>query len=475
MGMSMPIGDVTPEIVLLAGSVLTLLAALAMPRHRQSWVAWLSMAVVAATTAASLPMLRGLQTLTFFDTYAADDAAVLAKVVILAVTAFTILLSIEWMGADHRSGEYYAILLFSALGAIVMAAAADLMELILGILLSSATGYVLTAYHRASPRATEAGVKYYLVGALTNAGLVYGAALLFGLGATTTYLGLERGLVGKDAVAMIAGSVLVLVGVAFKLGAFPAHPWVPDVADGAPAPVSAFLTAAPKVGALVAVARFLAVIPEEAVGWRVVVAVLAAATMTVGNLAALASDDLRRLLGWSAVSQTGYGLMAVVAIGRTDLAIPSLLFFTAAYTVANIAAFGVVIELRGRSAISDYAGLGRARPALAAALAVAMFSFVGIPPLVGFPAKLALFSAVVEAGYTWLAVVAVVNTVVSLAYYLRVLAPAYWQQTGNTDPVPILGRTAAFATLGAASLVLILGIAGDVVYEVAEGARLLPW
>lgn len=471
----MPIGDVTPEIVLLAGSVLTLLAALAMPRHRQSWVAWLSMAVVATTTAATLPMLRGVQILTFFDTYAADDAAVLAKVVILAVTGFTILLSIEWMGADHRSGEYYAILLFGALGAIVMAAAADLMELILGILLSSATGYVLTAYHRASPRATEAGVKYYLVGALTNAGLVYGAALLFGLGATTTYLGLERGLVGKDAVAMIAGSVLVLVGVAFKLGAFPAHPWVPDVADGAPAPVSAFLTAAPKVGALVAVARFLAVIPEEAVGWRVVVAVLAAATMTVGNLAALASDDIRRLLGWSAVSQTGYGLMAVVAIGRSDLAIPSLLFFTAAYTVANVAAFGVVIELRGRSAISDYAGLGRARPVLAAALALAMFSFVGIPPLVGFPAKLALFSAVVEAGYTWLAVVAVINTVVSLAYYLRVLAPAYWHQTEGSGAVPVLGATAAFATLGAASLVLILGVAADLIFQVADGARLLPW
>lgn len=473
--MSMPIGDVVPEIVLLAGSVLTLLVALALPRHRQMWAAWLSMAVVAATSAVSLPMLRGVQIITFFDTYAADDAAVLAKVVILAVTGFTILLSIEWMKADHRGGEYYAILLFAALGAIVMAAAADLMELILGILLSSATGYVLTAYHRASPRATEAGVKYYLVGALTNAGLLYGAALLFGLGATTTYLGLERGLVGKDAVAMIAGSVLVLVGVAFKLGAVPAHAWVPDVADGAPAPVSAFLTAAPKVGALVAVARFVAVIPEASVGWRVVIAVLAAATMTIGNLAALASDDVRRLLGWSAVSQTGYGLMAVVAIGRSDLAVPSLLFFTAAYTIANIAAFGVVIELRGRSAIADYAGLGRARPALAAALAVAMFSFVGVPPLVGFPAKLALFSAVVEAGYTWLAVVAVINTVVSLAYYLRVLAPAYWQPAAKAGTVPVLGKISAVATLTAASLVVALGIVAEFVFEVADGARLLPW
>jgi len=174
-------------------------------------------------------------------------------------------------------------------------------------------------------------------------------ALLFGLAATTTYPGLASGLRGKDAVAMVAGAVLVIVGVAFKLGAVPAHAWVPDVADGAPVPVAAFLTTVPKIGALVAFGRVVAVLPESAVGWRPVVAVVAAATMTLGNLAALAQDDVRRLLGWSAVSQSGYGLLAVVAIGRSPLAIPSLLYFTAAYAVANMAAFAVVAELRGRS------------------------------------------------------------------------------------------------------------------------------
>ena len=473
MGMSMPIGDLSPEIVLLVGTVAVLLTALALPRRRQSWAGWAAMAAVAATTAATVPMLRGGQTLTFFDTYAADGAAVVAKLVILGVLALTILLSLEWMAADARSGEYFAILLFSGLGAVVMAGAADLMELILGALLSSATGYVLAAYHRASPRATEAGVKYYLLGALTNAGMVYGAALLFGLGATTSYVGLAGALEGKDAIALIAGSVLVVVGIAFKLGAVPAHAWVPDVADGAPLPVSAFLTAAPKVGALVAIGRFVAVLPEAEVGWRVVIAVIAAATMTLGNLAALASDDVRRLLGWSAISQTGYGLMAIVALGRSDLAIPSLLFFTAAYSVANLAAFGVVTELRGRTALADFAGLGRARPALAAALALALFSFVGIPPLVGFPAKLALFTATVEAGYGWLAVVAVVNTVVSLAYYLRVLAPMYWAPAAAV--VPVLGRTAASGAFIAATLVVALGLASEVAFSTVEGARLLPW
>lgn len=472
-GMSMPVGDVAPELVLLGGTVLVLLVALVVRRERQSWAAWTALGVVGATTAVTLPMVGGAETLTFFDTYATDDTAVLAKLIVLAVTAVTILLSLEWMAADARSGEYYALLLFSALGAVVLAGAADLMELILGLLLSSVTGYVLAAYHRASPRATEAGVKYYLLGALTNAGLVYGAALLFGLGGTTTFLGLSDGLAGKDATAMVGGAVLVIVGVAFKLGAVPAHAWVPDVADGAPVPVSAFLTTAPKVGALVVLARLAAVLPEATVGWRPTLAVVAAATMTLGNLAALNQDDVRRLLGWSAVSQSGYGLMAVVAVGDSDLAIPALLFYAAAYAAANLAAFGVVAELRGRTALADYAGLARARPALAAALAIAFFSFVGVPPLAGFAAKLTLFGAVVDAGYAWLAVLAVVNTVVSLAYYLRVLAPAYWQPAASA--VPVLGRHAATGTYIATATVVALGLGAEVAFDAMDGARLLPW
>lgn len=474
-GMSMPLGDIAPELVLLSGTVIVLILALAVGRSRQVWPAWAALAVVAATAATTVPMLGGDQAISFFGTYAADDAAVIAKLVVLAVTALTVLLSVEWMAADHRSGEYYALLLFSALGAIVLASAADTMELVLGVLLSSVTGYVLAAYHRASPRATEAAVKYYLLGALTNAGLVYGVVLLFGLGGTTTFEGLGQSLPDADAVALVAAAVLVVVGLAFKLGAVPAHQWVPDVAEGAPAPASAFLTAAPKVGALVALARVAAVLPEPSVGWRPVVAAVAAATMTLGNLAALNQDDVRRLLGWSAVSQSGYGLMAVVAVGRSDLAIPSLLYFTAAYVVANLAAFGVVAELRGRTALADYAGLARTRPALTAALAVAFFSFVGLPPLAGFAAKLTLFGAAVDAGYTWLALLAVANTVVSLAYYLRVLAAACWQPSDGAQPVAVLGRLTATATHLAAAAVILLGLGAEVALAAMADARLLPW
>jgi NADH-quinone oxidoreductase subunit N len=445
----MPVGSVAPEIVLVLGAVAVLVYSLFAPRGAQGWAAVLALGAVAATAVVSAVMLRGPQALTFFDTYAADGAALWAKLLVLAVTAVTILLSAEWMRGDAREGEYYAILLLSALGAVVLAAAADLMELVLGVLLSSATGYVLAAYHRASARSAEAGIKYYLLSALTNGAMLYGAVILFGLGGTTTLWGLKEGLAGADVGGLVAGTGLVVLGLALKLGAVPAHAWMPDVADGAPVPVAAFVTIAPKIGALVALA-----------------------TMSLGNLAALWQDDVRRLLGWSAVSQSGYGLMAVVALGRSHLAIPALLYFLVAYALANLVAFGVVVELRGRADVGGYHGLGSSRPALAASLLVAFLSFVGIPPLAGFPAKLALFGSAIDAGYTWLAVVAVVNSVVSLAYYLRVLAPAYFDPA--PEALPLLGQTAATATIGSAIAVVAAGLAAEPLLRAFSLAHLLP-
>ncbi|CAN5730213.1 NADH-quinone oxidoreductase subunit N [soil metagenome] len=471
-GMDMPLGSVAPEIILVVGAVVVLVFALFAPRRFQAGAAAIALVTLAVSAAASAVMLQGSQSLTFFDTYAADDTAVWAKLVVLAVTAVTVVLSVEWFAGDPRHGEYYTLLLLSALGAVVLAGAADLMGIILGLLLSSATGYVLAAYHRTDARSGEAAMKYYLLGALTNGALVYGAVLLFGLGATTTLLGLAGALPGADGVALVTGTALVVLGLTFKLGAVPAHAWVPDVADGAPAPVAAFLTVAPKVGALVALARLAATLPEADVGWRPLVAVLAAATMTCGNLAALHQDDVRRLLGWSAVSQAGYGLMAVVALGRSDLAVSSLVYFLAAYAVANLAAFGVVIELRGRTDRRSYAGLASARPLLAAVLVVSFLSLVGIPPLAGFTAKVLLFGATVDAGYAWLAVLAVVNTVVSLAYYLRVLAPSYFEP--QTAPVPVLGQWARAATLACGLGVVALGIGAEPFLDALAAARLLP-
>ena len=471
-GMSMPVGSVLPEIVLILGAVVVLLFALFVPRRFQHWSALLAMVTVLIAAVASAVMLRGGQALTFFDTYAADDAAVWGKLIVLAVTAVTLLLSVEWFATDPRHGEYYVVLLLSALGAVVLAGAADLMGVLLGVLLSSATGYVLTAYHRTDARSGEAGMKYYLLGALTNSAMVYGAVLLFGLAATTSFAGMLDALPGADATALVAGAALFVLGLAFKLGAVPAHAWVPDVADGGPAPVAAFVTVAPKVGALIALGRLVLVLPESGVGWRPLVAVLAAVTMTVGNLSALWQEDVRRLLGWSAVSQSGYGLMAVVALGRSDLAVPALLFFLVAYAVANLAAFGVVVELRGRADRASYAGLIGAHPALAVVLLVSFLSLVGVPPLAGFTAKVALFGATVDAGYTWLAVVAVINTAVSLFYYLRIVAPSWFERA--SEPVPVLGQWAFVATVVCGVGVVALGIFAEPLLASFSESGILP-
>jgi NADH-quinone oxidoreductase subunit N len=464
------VGDVLPEIAMVLGAVIVLLYALFAPANRQAGAAVLALATVTVSGLLTVRMLEGEQMVTFFGTYARDGGALWAKVIVLAATAATIGLSVPWFRRDPRHGEYYTLLLFSALGAMLLAGATDLKEFIVAMLLSSATGYVLVAYHRRSSPAAEAAIKYYLIGAVANSALLIGVAFLFGLAGGTTFAALVTGLPGGSLTAVV-GVGLVILGVAFKIGAVPAHAWMPDVAQGAPAPVAAFVTAVPKVGGFLFLARFVLALPDGSVGWEVMIALLAAVTMTLGNLACLWQDDLRRLLGWSAVSQTGYGLMAIVAIGQSDLAVPALLFFLLAYMPANLAAFGVVVELRGRSAITDYVGLARARAALAAALALSFLSFIGVPPLSGFVAKLLLFLVAIEVGYTWLAIVAAINTVISIFYYVRFLAPAYLGEAPM--PIRVLGRPAAFATLASASVLIVTGIVAEPFVAAFRAAALL--
>lgn len=475
MDMAAMVGDVVPEIVLLVGGVMALLFSLFAPRRLAYGSAVIVLVALAAAAIVSLTMLDGRQYLTFSDTYARDAAAVWGKLIILTGTAMVVGLSLPWFIRDPRHGEYYVLLILSALGAVLMAGATDLKELVAAMLLSSATGFVLAAYHRASSAASEAGMKYFLVGALSNVTMLLGTAFLFGLTGSTTLPGLASGLAGGFEAghpALIVAVALVMVGLAFKLGAVPAHAWVPDVAQGGPAPVAAFITSIPKVGAFIFTARLVSALPPDTVAWPLLMAALAGATMTLGNLASLWQDDVRRLLGWSSVSQTGYGLMAIAALGGSDLAMPSLLFFLLAYVLGNVAAFGVVVELRGRTSLADYTGLARARPALLASLAISFLSFIGVPPLAGFFAKVLLFAAAIEAGFGWLAVLAAVNTIVSIVYYVRVLAPAYMGTLSG--PVAVLGRSAAFAAVGSAALVVVVGLAAEPFLRAFMKALALP-
>jgi len=470
----MPIGHVAPLLAMVGGAVVALLLALVLPRARQQLVAPVALLGLSIGAYAAVRLFLELpQQLTFHGTWALDGVTAWAACIVAGATALVVLMSPAWFRQDRRHGEWYVLLSFSAAGAVALAGAADTMELVVAMLLVSVTGYTLASYHRASRMSAEAGAKYFLLGALTNPLLFLGVVFLYGLTATTTYEGTAVALAsGADPTVLIAGVSLLLVGVAFELGAVPVHPWVPDVSQGSPAPAAAFLTVVPKVGALVAIARFVSLLPEDQVAWRPLVAVVAALTMTLGNLAALWQDDVRRLLGWSSVSQAGYGLMAVVALGRSELAIPSLLLFLVAYAAANVGAFAVVVALRGRTRLEDYRGLGRARPLHAIALTLAMLSLVGIPPLVGFGAKLALFGATLEAGYGWLALLAVINTVVSVFYYLRVVAPMFFAEPERE--VALLGRTASGVALFAGLLTVALGLGAGLLLDGAASATLLP-
>ena len=472
MDMGSMLGDVVPELVLVAGGVVVLLYALAAPRRLQGGAAVLALLTVAVAAATTVAMLEGPEAYTFADTYARDLPAVWAKLIVLVATAAVIALSLPWFRSDPRNGEYYTLLLFSSLGAVLLAGATDLKQFVVSMLLSSATGYVLTAYHRLSRASAEAGIKYFLLGALTSASMLIGVAYLFGLSGTTTLPGLRTGLASESGPGLAVAAALVIVAVAFKLGAVPAHAWMPDIAEGAPAPVAALVTSVPKVGAFLFLARMVLVLPPDGLGWRPLVAVIAAATMTLGNLAALWQDDVRRLLGWSSVSQTGYGLLAIVAVQRSDLALPSLLYFLLAYVLANIAAFGVVVQLRGRTDRLAYAGLARARPVLAATLTITLLSFIGVPPLAGFAAKLSLFGAAIDAGYGWLAVLGAINTVVSIAYYARVLAPMYFEDLPG--PVPVLSRSAGFAAIVTGAAVVLVGLGAEPFFRAFDEIGLLP-
>lgn len=472
---AMRIGDLAPEIALVVGAVVSLVVALFVPRRHQWLGAPIALAtlIVGAVLAVVVQVTAG-QRLTMDDVWALDGSTTAAALLIIVTTALVVGLVPEWLGDDSRHGEVYAVLLLAAVGAIVMAGAADTLELAVGLLLSSVTGYTLAAYHRRSALSVEAGMKYFLVGAFANTLFVLGITLLFGVAATTVYHHAEQPLGGADSLLLAVATGLLALGLVFKLGAVPAHQWVPDVAQGAPAPAAAFLTVVPKVGGALALARLLQSLPEDVVAWRPLAAVVAAATMTMGNLAALGQDDFRRLLGWSSVSQSGYAIMAVVAIGRADLAVPALFTFLVGYALANVAAFGVVTELRGRTALADYRGLASGHPWLAACLVVSLLSLVGIPPLIGFTGKLTLFSATIDAGYTWLAVLAVANTVVSLAYYLRVLGPMYFDPAPSRTPAPVLGQLAGATTLVAATLVVASGLLAEPLLAALDDAQLLP-
>ncbi len=455
-----------PEICLLAGAVSTLLAGSFLPRERQ-WVARLiaTAALLGAAVTAAVVLADPARTV-YGGTFAVDTATGAVRLVVAAATLLVIGLGVDELAGTRRESETYALLLLGALGASVMGSTTDLLVLAIAFLLGSIPLYGLIGMLR-SPGAAEAALKTYLLGALFGIVLLLGATVLYGMGGATAYADLAPGLDGMPVPALAVGLIGVLTGLMFKAGGVPGHFWVPDAAQAAGTPAAAFLTTVPKVGALVAAYRLVTVIPDP-VNWPLLVAVLAAVTMTLGNLAAFAQSDVRRLLGWSTVSQVGYLLMPVAVAGSSDETLPALLFYLAAYAVTNLAAFAVVAAVPGRRTLEQHRGLATSSPWLAGALLVALLSLVGTPPTAVFVGKLSVFTAAWDGDLAWLVVVAAANTVASLFYYLRWIAPVFRRPAGVAgDPRP--RRFPAVAAVLAAACVLALGVAAGAVLPLVDG------
>ena len=448
-----------PELVLLLGAIGCLLLGSWTPRSRQGRVrAVAALAVLAFLAVAVRGLLTGATT-AFSGTFAVDDTTGLLRLVVGLALLVLLALAGDEVAGNPRESEVYVLLLLGADGVLVVGGATDLAVLVVGFLLASIPLYGLIGLSTATS-APEAALKTYLVGALSGIVLMLGAGVLFGLSGSTAYADLAAGVRDAPVAAGAAGVVLVLFGLLFKAGAVPAHFWVPDAVQGSWVTSAAFLTTVPKLGAVVAMMRLLEALPRQDV-WPLLVAALAALGMSVGNLAALTQGDVRRLLGWSTISQVGYLLAVVAAVPTVERARPAVLLFLAGYAVTNLACFAVLRAEPERVRVEQWRGVARRRPGLVVALGVALLGLVGTPPTAVFVAKVATIAVTWEAGLAWLAVLVAANTVLSLAYYLRwlatCLAPADQDEHSSTRRLP------AGLAMGCAAGALALGlVAGPV-------------
>lgn len=458
-----------PEILLLAGAVGGLLLGSFLPRGRQWVVAAVGMAACAAGIGVAALAAGDAPETVYDGTYAIDDGLHAGRIVVLAATILALWLSLEPLRGHHRQAEFHVLTMLAALGAIALAGASDLLLVAAAYLLASVPLYALTGM-RADAPGTEAAMKFYLLGALLGVVMLAGVAVVYGAAGATDYAALASGTADAPGAALAVGLVAFLAGLLFKMGAVPTHFWVPDVTEGASGPAAAIVTTIPKVGALIATFRLVdQALPAATVDPALLMAVLAAASMTLGNLAAFAQDSPRRLLAYSTVSQVGYMLMAVAVAGRTGMALPALLFYAAAYAVTNLGAFAVAIELPNARSLGDYSGLWRRSPPLALALTVCLLGLVGTPPTAVFVGKLETFGAAIDGGMAWLAALAVANTVASLFYYLRWIGPAVAGRPTGGDALAPAGRWTATGAYAAAVATVALGVAAGPVLGALDG------
>lgn len=453
---------ILPEISLLVVVLVVFVTDLLLPENRRGILAWITVGGlgITITLTAWLAVPGASAEMVWGGMLRHDWLAFVFKLLFLFAALLTTLLSVNWETV-WRKGEFYVLLLTSTLGMTLMAASADLIMLFLAIETTSIPLYILAGFMTQDEKSTESGFKYLLFGAVTTGVMLYGLSLLYGFSGTTNLYEMAAGLAAANTpgLVLVGTLLLILMGFGFKVALVPMHFWAPDVYEGAPTPVTAFLSTASKAAGFVVLVRvMLAAFPSILVEWQTIMAVAAALSMTLGNLVALTQRNIKRLLAYSSISHAGYALLGVAA--ASELGVISVVYYFLAYTVTQMAAFAIVTIVWhkfGSDEIEDYAGLSRRSPTLALAMLLSFLSLAGVPPLGGFIAKILVFAAAVDAGLVWLAVLGVLNSIVGLYYYLIVLKVVYLSAPKDEKPVPV-ARPHALALTAAVLLVLILGI-----------------
>ena len=473
---------ILPSLIVLGTAAVVLLLDLLPPRDRKGHLPVVALAGVVAALL-STTWLWGEEIRAFHGMVVLDGYALFLHLAICYAAGLVILLSMDYLAERGlESGEYYVLVLLSTVGMMLMTSAGDLIVVFLALELLSIPLYVLAGFARPRADSEESAMKYFLLGAFASGFFVYGVALTYGATQTTNLQGVVAAITSASAAdpLLLAGAALILVGLSFKVAAVPFHMWTPDVYEGAPTVVTAFMSVGAKAGGFAALLRvFFTAFPALSADWVPVVAVVSALTMTLGNVVAIAQSSIKRMLAYSSIAHAGYILMAAVAGGQSRLsefAASAALFYLMAYALMNLGAWAVVIAVEKREGegnlIDDFAGLGATRPGLALAMAVFMLSLTGLPPTVGFIGKFYVFRAAIDAGYMWLALVGVVTSLISAFYYLRVVYVMYMQPLPEREPELQSSFTLVAAGALTALAVVVAGIYPTPILSAAQVAVL---
>lgn len=450
-----------PEIVLSVFGMIVMLADPFLPAHnnRKSLGAISAVGVVAAL--ASTVYMARFPGVAFYNMIRVDSFSVFFHIVVLMVALACILMSFEYLDTQNiRHGEWYALILMGTVGMGLMSSAIELVMIFIAIEISSISTYILAGFRRTAAESSESSIKYFLLGSFATAFFLYGVAMMFGATGSTNVDEIARALHGSGPTMAYLAVALMYVGLGFKVAAAPFQEWTPDVYEGAPSPVVAFMSTGPKAAAFAVLLRVL--FGTSAPGWFWMIWVSAALSMTIGNLGALVQSNVKRMLAYSSIAHAGYLLVAFAAVGTKQMGISAAMFYAASYAAMNAGAFAVVAHFAGKGekyvTIRDYDGLGRRSPVLAAVLTFFLLSLIGIPITGGFFAKFYVFSAALRSNLVWLTIIGVINSAVASYYYLRVVVVMYMREPEVEEEVPKVALGTGLALAICAIVTLYLGV-----------------